>query len=57
MIRLRRWLRWQSAVGEAKAQLEKAQAEKAIAHRLSNEVRAEDRITARMHEAMRGGRA
>ena len=57
MIRLTKWLRWQPAVEEAKAQLEKAQAEKAIAHRLSNEVRAEDRITARMHEAMRGGRA
>lgn len=60
MIRLTKWLRWQPAVEEAKEQLEKSKAEKAASHRLVEEVNRlheENRISARVHAAMRGGRA
>lgn len=60
MISLRKWLRWEPAVEEAKEQLEKSQVEQDNAHRLNSEVRdlhRENRITARVHEAMRGGHA
>lgn len=60
MISLARWLRQQPRAEEAKAQLEKSKAEQASANRLTREVRdlhQENRITARVHRAMRGGPA
>jgi len=60
MISLTRWLRLRPGIQEAKAQVEKSKAQQAQTHRLADEVRElhqENRITARMHQAMRGGRA
>ncbi len=60
MISLTRLLRWQPRLEEAKQQLEKSQAEQVAAHRLNREVRQlheENRISARVHAAMRGGHA
>lgn len=60
MISLPKWLRpFRPGVAEAKAQLEQSKAEQVQSHRLAAEVRdlhQENRITARMHAAMRGGR-
>jgi hypothetical protein len=60
VISLTRWLRQQPKAEEARAQLEKSKAEQVNAHRLTSEVRdlhQENRITARVHRAMRGGPA
>lgn len=61
MISLARWFRFRSGEREAKAAVENSKAEQVSAHRLNAEVQnlhqGEDRITARVHEAFRGGQA
>lgn len=60
MINLAQWFRFRAGEKEAKDQLEKSKKQEESAHRLNNEVRdlhQENRITARVHQAMRGGRA
>lgn len=60
MISLAQWFRFRAGEKEAKAELEKSQRQQESAHRLNTEVRGlhqENQITARVHQAMRGGRA
>lgn len=62
MISLREWLRrpFRPGLAEAKAQLEASKAAQVQSRRLVDEVRRlhqENRITARVHNAMRGGNA
>lgn len=60
MIGLTRWLSLRPGVQEAKAQLEKSKAEQEESRLLVDEVASlheENHITARIHAALRGGRA
>jgi hypothetical protein len=62
VISLKAWLRRpvRPGLAEAKAQLEQSKSEQVQSHRLAVEVarlHQENRITARVHQAFRGGRA